>query len=207
MSPPGTTECKELVSDKSSPATLAGANGSPRSFTDTSFPDTIMHQRIECHNLIQAFLLNCFPFDWRPASQSWIYLLSELPTTVEALEISGAAAAASALGHMFHDDALVKQGLKYYTRGLHQLQRALHDPRLMRDDGTLAACMALSLYEALECPNLGSEGYFNHCHGLIALIQSRGQDVHCSGPGHKLFRGVRVPGVGLIKLHEHFFVG
>lgn len=192
------------MSNISSPATVIGANESPQSFTETSLPNAMMHQRIECHNLIQAFLLNCFPSHWNPTSQSWISLLGELPTKVEALEISSAAVAASALGHMFHNDALVKQGLSYYTRGLHHLQKALHDPRLMREDGTLAACMALSLFEALECPNLGSEGYFNHCHGLIALIQSRGHDVHSSGAGHDLFRGVRVPGVGLINVREAY---
>jgi hypothetical protein len=190
------------VSKISNTATVVGANENHRSFTER-FPDKIMHQQIERNNLIQAFLLNCFPSHWRPASQAWIYLLGELPTQVEALEMSSAAVAASALGHMINSDALVKQGLNYYARGLHQLQRALHDPRIMREDGTLAACMALSLYEALECPNMGSEGYFNHCHGLIALIQSRGQDVHSSGAGHNLYRGVRVPGVRLVKLQEY----
>ncbi|KAJ5959533.1 uncharacterized protein N7479_006683 [Penicillium vulpinum] len=135
-------------------------------------------------------------------SLSWIPLLGELPTKSRALEMSSAAVAASAMGHMFHNHALVKQGLNYYTQGLQQLQKALWDPSLMREDGTLAACMALSLYEALECPNLGSEGYFNHCRGLIALIQSRGHEVHSSGAGHRLFLGVRVPGI-LLSLKHH----
>lgn len=100
------------------------------------------------------------------------------------------------MGHMLNDQALVKQGLNYYIQGLQQLQKALYDPSLMREDGTLAACMALSLYEALGCPNLGSEGYFNHCRGIIALIQSRGHEMHSSGVGHRLFLGVRLPGVG-----------
>ncbi|CAI7610362.1 unnamed protein product [Penicillium glandicola] len=72
----------------------------------------------------------------------------------------------------------------------------------MREDETLAACMALCLYEALECPDMGSEGYFNHCRGLIALIQSRGHEVHSSGAGHRLFLGVRVPEI-LFSLKHH----
>ncbi|KAL2833716.1 hypothetical protein BDW59DRAFT_179436 [Aspergillus cavernicola] len=182
----------------------------PHPFTETSVAYTIMHRRIECHNLVQAFLLNCFPSyhdhhsssSSSPSSHSWIPLLSSLPTKVEALTISSAAVAASALGHMFHDRTLVKQSLKYYTRGLHQLQRALRDPSLMRDDGTLAACMALSLYEALECPDSGAAGYFSHCRGLIALVQARGSEGHWGGAGLSLFRGVRVPGI-LFALNHH----
>ncbi|KAJ5540435.1 hypothetical protein N7494_005511 [Penicillium frequentans] len=65
----------------------------------------------------------------------------------------------------------------------------------MREDETLAACMALSLYEALECPTAGSEGYFSHCHGFLALVQARGVHAHASGAGHQLFLGLRVPGI------------
>lgn len=188
----------KLESPISSPATEAQGNEF-NSFTETGYAYAIMHRRIECQNLIQAFLSNCFPFNWPPTSQSWIPLLAELPTKIQALDMASAAVAASAMGHMRGDHALVKQGLNYYIQGLQQLQKALWDPSLMREDGTLAACMALSLYEALECPNLGSEGYFNHCRGIIALIQSRGHKMHSSGAGHRLFLGVRLPGVGSCK--------
>ncbi|KAJ5164297.1 uncharacterized protein N7500_006127, partial [Penicillium coprophilum] len=201
-SPQGVTESTELEFTISSPATVVRDNEFTHSFTETSSAYAILHRRIECQSLIQAFLLNCFPSPWPQASRSWIPLLGELRSKSEALEMSSAAVAASALGHMFHDHALVKQGLSYYTQGLRQLQKALWDPSLMREDGTLAACMALSLYEALECPNLGSEGYFNHCRGLIALIQSRGHGAHSSGTGHRLFLGVRVPGI-LFSLMNH----
>lgn len=53
------------------------------------------------------------------------------------------------------------------------------------------------LYEALECPTAGSEGYFSHCHGLLALVQARGVHAHASGAGHQLFLGLRAPGVSL----------
>ncbi|KAL4881337.1 C6 zinc finger domain-containing protein [Aspergillus karnatakaensis] len=162
-------------------------------FPETSLAYAIMHSHIERHNLVQAFLSSCFPSEWFAASLSWLPLLGELPTKVEALETSSAAIAAAALGHMSSDSVLVKQSLRYYTQALCQLRKALASPNLALEDGTLAACMALSLYEALECPNLGSEGYFNHCRGLIALVQARGQDAHSVGAGHRLFLGVRVP--------------
>ncbi|KAL4785950.1 hypothetical protein BJX76DRAFT_366404 [Aspergillus varians] len=201
-SPQGTTENRELVSTTSRPPTVLRGNKFTDSFPETGSAHAIMNRRMACHDLVQAFLLNCFPSWWAPMSQSWIPLLAELPTKGEALELSSAAVAASALGYMFNDHALVKQSLKYYTRGLQQLQRALRDPGLMHEEGTLAACMALSLYEGLECPNLGSEGYFNHCQGLIALIQSRGPHVHVLGAGHRLFLGVRVPAI-LFALKHH----
>ncbi|KAJ5927837.1 hypothetical protein N7466_006793 [Penicillium verhagenii] len=165
-------------------------------FTKRNSAYKLIQNHIECHSLIQAFLSNCFPSQWVSAApRSWIALLGELPTKAETLEISTAAVAASALGNMFHMPDLVKTSHKYYTQGLRQLQKALYDPVLMHDDGTLAACMALSLYEALECPSAGSEGYFSHCHGLIALIQARGVHAHTSGAGHQLFLGLRVPGI------------
>lgn len=98
---------------------------------------------------------------------------------------------------MFYVPDLVKTSHTYYTQALRQLQRALHDPLLMRDDETLASCMALSLYEALECPTAGSEGYFKYCHGLLALVQARGVHAHASGAGHQLSLGLRFPGASL----------
>ncbi|KAJ5641814.1 hypothetical protein N7490_005814 [Penicillium lividum] len=161
------------------------------SFLETSPAYQLIQSRIESHSLVQAFFSNCFPPEW----VSWITLLGQLPTKAETLEISTVAVAASAIGTMFHMPDLIQQGHRYYTQGLRQLQRSLNDPLLMREDGTLAACMALSLYEALECPGAGSEGYFSHCHGIMALMQARGVHAHTSGAGHQLFLGLRVPGI------------
>ncbi|KAL4864109.1 hypothetical protein BDV12DRAFT_189152 [Aspergillus spectabilis] len=201
MSPQGIAGCTTT----SSSAFVVRGSGkeSTHSFTDTSTAYTLLNSHIERHNLVQAFLLNCFPSQPATSSHSWIPLLGELPTKGEALELSSTAVAASAIGHMFHHRALVKLSLGYYTRALHQLRQALRDPSLAREDGTLAACMALSQYEALECPNLGSEGYFNHCHGLIALVQARGCAVHSAGAGHWLFLGVRVPAILFALKHNH----
>lgn len=53
---------------------------------------------------------------------------------------------------MFQDHALVKQGLKYYTRGLCQLQKALRNFSLAREDKALAAYMVLRPYGVLDSP-------------------------------------------------------
>ncbi|RAK95358.1 Zn(II)2Cys6 transcription factor domain-containing protein [Aspergillus ibericus CBS 121593] len=173
---------------------LALSSGYP--FTERGPAYAMMQTQNECHNLVLTFLSNCLS---APGSsflpRSWMPLLAELPTEVKALQIAGAAVAASAIGHQFRDPALIKESLNLYTQGLRQLQSALWNRNLVHDDGTLAACMALGLYEAMECPSTGSEGYFGHCQGLIALVQARGIQAHCSGAGHRLFLGVRMPAI------------
>ncbi|OGM48028.1 hypothetical protein ABOM_002741 [Aspergillus bombycis] len=166
------------------------------SFAERGMAYVAMQNRNERHSLIQAFLSTCFPAQHPPStSRSWISLLGELPTGGNALDLSSAAIAASVIGRSFQNNTLIRESLKLYTQGLQQLQRALWDPNLMREDGTLAACMALSLYEALECPSAGSDGYFSHCKGILALVQARGVYAHSSGAGHQLFLGVRIPGI------------
>ncbi|PYH90490.1 C6 zinc finger domain protein [Aspergillus ellipticus CBS 707.79] len=171
------------------------SNGADYSFAERGTAYAMMQTQNERHNLVLAFLSNCLPTQWTSSPRSWISLLAELPTGVKALEIAGAAVAASAIGNRFQDAALKRHSLNLYTQGLQQLQSALWNRNLARDDGTLAACMALSLYEAMECPDAGSEGYFSHCRGLLALVEARGIQAHSSGAGHQLFLGVRIPGI------------
>ncbi|KAJ6108443.1 hypothetical protein N7523_009766, partial [Penicillium sp. IBT 18751x] len=117
----------------------------------------------------------------------------EPATKSDVLETSSVFVAASFIGRESQNLALIKMSLSLYTRGLRQLQRALHDPRLMREDETLAACMALNIYEAVECPGSETGAYFNHCHGITALRQARGAHAHVSGAGRLLFLGARIP--------------
>ena len=86
---------------------------------------------------------------------------------------------------------------QYYIRGLRATQRALVDPRRALDDSTLLACHALSLYEALECPDDSMAGYRWHSDGLYRLIRMRGPKAHQDGMAHKLFVVFRLQGVRL----------
>lgn len=133
-------------------------------------------------------------------------LLATLPTEVNALQLSSAAVAAAAIGRKCQDTALVRESHNLYIQGLQNLQHALRDRTLVHDDGTLAACMALSLYEAMECPSGGPGAYFSHCEGILALVQARGIEAHSSGAGHQLFLGIRIPAVsiqlGVFMLHD-----
>lgn len=182
---------------------MAESTGPMHYFPETSAANAMINSSFERHSLIQAFLSICFFGRWEPqAIRSWLPLLSELPAKADfdPLRESSLALATLMLGRDSQDYSLVHLSLKCYTRGLHQLRKALRHPSLMKEDGTLAACMALSLYETIECPSQGSGGYFSHCHGLLAMIQARGVERHASGPGHRLFLGIRVPGVSSMKL-------
>lgn len=148
--------------------------------------------------MIQAFLSKCFSGTWTSrTARSWLPLLEELPTKAnnDTLELSSIALATSVIGRDLQDSYMIESSLSFYTQGLRQLRKALRHPVLMGKDSTLAACMALNLYETIECPSKGSSGYFSHCHGLLAMIQARGVEKHASGAGHRLFLGIRVPGV------------
>ncbi|KAJ5988067.1 hypothetical protein N7481_003277 [Penicillium waksmanii] len=182
----------------SSPSVMLGIQEPTSPLPETSAGYVLIKSRAARHNLIQAFLSKCFPSGWASrTNRSWLPLLSELPATMNSnpLELSGIALAASVIGRERQDLSLISLGLKCYTQGLNQLRKALRHPILTKEDSTLAACMALNLYETIECPSEGSGGYFSHCHGLLALIQARGVERHSSGAGHRLFLGIRVPAI------------
>ncbi|TPX25495.1 hypothetical protein DIZ76_010950 [Coccidioides immitis] len=151
----------------------------------------------------RQFVLNAFGLHCLSAIQScrirsdryWLLLLPNLPMRSKALEISALALSTIALGRVYGDTSMVMESLKLYTRSLYELQRALYNRALMYEDETLAACLALSLYELLECPAEGRSGYESHCKGLVSLVQHRGVQAHRSGLGHLLFVTVRAQAI------------
>lgn len=116
----------------------------------------------------------------------------------KALESSSLAISAAALGRLYDDPALVRESLKLYTQGLRELQKALWNPKLVYDDEILAACLALSMYELMECPAEAWYAYASHCKGFLKLVQLRGVDAHTSGIAHELFVGLRHQGVNVL---------
>lgn len=120
-------------------------------------------------------------------TKSWFALLSQLPSPIIALDRSLLAICTARLGHIHDDDVLVKKSLAMYAAGLGDLQKALYDPALMYSDQTLGACMALALYELMECPGGTQYAYASHRSGCAKLIQLRGVGAHTSGLGHMLF--------------------
>jgi hypothetical protein len=119
-----------------------------------------------------------------------------LPDYTKALEASVLAIATAKLGRVSENEVLIRESLKFYVNGLWELQKALWDPKLMYKDDTLAACMALIMYEISECPDKTIMALVAHMKGCAKLVELRGPDAYCSDFSHELFVSFRVIEVG-----------
>ncbi|KAG9234937.1 hypothetical protein BJ875DRAFT_287963 [Amylocarpus encephaloides] len=122
---------------------------------------------------------------------NWLRMLPSIPGFTVALEASILAVCVAKLGRANNDSNLVRESLKFYVQGLYQLQIALWTPSLMHREETVAACMALVLYEGLECPGMSTEGRKHHVKGCSKLIRSRGPKSYSSDFAHQLFLSFR----------------
>lgn len=149
--------------------------------------------------LLGAFITVCFPTHKikRPARRTpWPALLSSMVMrTGGPLEQSTLAVSAAAMGRFHNDSVLLNESLKFYTQGLKALRHSLKHPRLVADNETLAACLALSLYEVMEAPAGSRRGYHHHTNGCLQLIKLRGTEAHQFSVGHQLFVALRSQGV------------
>jgi Fungal specific transcription factor domain len=132
---------------------------------------------------------------FRKDKGSWLVLVAALPELTTALESSVLAMSTAKIGRLKDDPVLVKASLKSYVQGLWELQKALWDPNLMYRDETLAACMALWMYEVMECPAGTVSGWISHFDGCQRLVQLRGAKAHSSTLGHQVFLAFRTTAV------------
>lgn len=123
---------------------------------------------------------------------SWFAMLPSLPDMTSALETALFAISIAKLGRIKQDPGLIHESLKFYTGGLIELQKALWSPRLMYRDETVAASMALVLYEAMECPERSIAGWRNHMHGCVKLFELKGPKAFNSIFGHQVFLSFRL---------------
>ncbi len=124
-------------------------------------------------------------------SKSWFTLLPSHPNFTIALEASVLAICTAKLGRVHKDPALVHESLKFYIQGLWELQKALYSPGLMYKDETAASCMALVVYEVMECPDHTVEAWIKHTQGCSKLFELRGPKAYSSEFGHELFLSFR----------------
>lgn len=175
-----------------------GRRSSPRTRNQIS---TLESNRSLLHVTYRKQLFNAYLRSHIPCSQlqslgtPWLALIPELASPTEALETSTLALATSKLGRLNNDPILIRESLRLYTFALRQLQKALWNPGLMYRDETLAACMALAMYEMMECPSGDKSGYMSHCNGLNTLVRLRGPNAHVEGLGHRVFLAFRVHAV------------
>lgn len=95
-------------------------------------------------------------------------------------------------GRQDDNASMIDASRQLYVHGLVSTQRALADVRLAKQDTTLAACHALGLYEALECPNGNATAYQWHRAACCELVRLRGAKAHREGLAHHLFVNVRI---------------
>ena len=149
---------------------------------------TINFRPIYRQQLLQEFICSYLPkHELNPDSEiPWFVLFPSLTNPAIALDIALTAFCAASVGRARNDQILVFESLRYYTKGLYHLQKALWDPKLMYRDETLGAALSLAMYEILECPNNARSGYLTHYRGLARLVQLRGP-THQSMFGHRVF--------------------
>lgn len=119
-------------------------------------------------------------------------MLPALPDFTTALESSILAVCTAKLGRLHNNEVLLHESLKFYVKGLWELQKALWDPKLMYRDETLASCMALIMYEVVECPDQNINGWINHAKGCAKLFELKGPNSYGSNFGHRLFLSFRL---------------
>lgn len=151
--------------------------------------------------ILDIFLTNHLPSevlnDRRPITRqrNWLLQVQDAPTLTPALESSVLAVCMAKLGRKYNDEALVHEGLSMYTKGLHQLRQALRNPRARCDDETIAACMALIMFESSQCPAQSIESCIAHYQGAMNLLLLRAPGSYASGLAHCMLQELRIQSV------------
>ncbi|OJJ50107.1 hypothetical protein ASPZODRAFT_149516 [Penicilliopsis zonata CBS 506.65] len=187
--------------DKSPPSSGSELQTTPRAETEiiVSPEITTISKSIDRQMILNSFLAQFTPVSRTQrlrGTTPWISMMAGIPIDQSrALEASMFALSAAALGRSCQDRAMVVESLALYNKGLNELQKALYDPSTMYSDETLAACLALGMYEVMECPANGRHGYESHCRGILSLVQNRGVNAHTSPLGLQLFLAARGQGI------------
>ncbi|KAB8235636.1 Zn(II)2Cys6 transcription factor [Aspergillus alliaceus] len=93
------------------------------------------------------------------------------------------------LARRHRDDGQLQVSRHMYNRALRGLVQALRDPTKVKSDSTLAAAMALGVYEMLD--GVGPNSWLVHSRGIGALFRLRGADAHRSGFGRTMYTTYR----------------
>jgi len=98
-------------------------------------------------------------------TRNWLLQLHDVVIHSPALDSTISAFFAAQVGRINNDVNLVHQGRSMYVDGLKHFQQAPTHPQDRPSDETLAACMALSMYELTECPPGTQSAYVTHQRG------------------------------------------
>ncbi|KAL9608092.1 MAG: hypothetical protein Q9167_007054 [Letrouitia subvulpina] len=184
--PPSTLKTSQIDST----STILPSNSSPSAYA--SYRQQLFSLFLDCY----------FPRDVLEQQKPWFAQLFELSSPTKAVEFSTMAVCSAKLGRLNDDRILSQESLSLYAQGLKELQKALWNNKLMHSDETLAACMALAMYELMECPAGDRYGYVSHQNGCARMIQLRGAKAYRTGIGHKIFQTFRLQNI-LQSLEQH----
>lgn len=153
-----------------------------------------------------VFLNDHFPAEMlgrkRPISglyMDWLLKLQDDVIQTPALESAVASYFAARVGRKNNDINLVNQSRSMYVAGLERIRQAINSPETRFSDETLAACLALLLYELTERPAEVPSAYMTHLTGAMVLLQERGPDACTSPLGHSLFLQLRAQAVSNLR--------
>ncbi|KFY40914.1 hypothetical protein V494_03269 [Pseudogymnoascus sp. VKM F-4513 (FW-928)] len=121
----------------------------------------------------------------------WLVCVPEMVGSSPALEAVLMALSTAQLGRAHDSTDLVYESRRLYCVSLRELGKALKDMEKVYKDETLAACVALALYEVVECPAESDKGLVTHSDGCMRLIEARGPEAHTGDVGHMLFQSCR----------------
>ena len=127
------------------------------------------------------------PYRGRP----WTLAITAFGDSAHALNSAPLACYASWAGRRDKDPYLVEASQRLYVQGLREVQQAVNEPGTALRDETFGACLALIIYEALECPDRSYRGYNVHVEGCSRLVKLRGASIHQDGISHNLFKAFR----------------
>lgn len=131
---------------------------------------------------------------------NWMVQLLGEPLRLPALRTSLAAYAAAQIGRQMGDTNLLHQSRDMYLQSITQLRDAISNRETMMRDETLAACMAISVYELTEGSSWNTSSstgpsitcaYGAHIRGALVLLEARGPDQNTTGLAHSLFLAIR----------------
>lgn len=127
----------------------------------------------------------------------WMLQVFYLPSLTPALENALLSICTARLGRQTPNQVLVHESLKLYTAGMAQIRRDILVKSKRDDEQSLAACLALLMYEVMECPAGTAEALRAHYNGSMKLLEMRGPGAHSSGLAHSTFQILRVHTVSI----------
>ena len=125
----------------------------------------------------------------------WTLTLSAFAGSVHALNSGPLSCYTAWIGRQERDPFLLEASRRLYIEGLREVQEAVNDPKNSLRDETLGACLALIVYEAIECPDRSRSGYSFHVEGCSKLVKMRGASTYKAGVAHRLFCAFRYIGI------------